>query len=1345
MDATGCDYATVTVTGTLDRDPVGTPMDVTVRVGARGDGAIAGIDYGAVQDFTFEIPGDQTSGSGTFTFTPINDGIIERNETVRVSGTTSTLRVNWTTLVILDNDARGLLPSRRTVEVPEGGTATYTLVLESQPTGPVTVTAARTGDQDITVSGGATLAFTADNWDLPQTVTLSAANDEDDEDGTARITHTASGGDYDGISATVTATEKDGMSPSTKVTLSLSPSEVGEADGQTTVRVTGELDRGALESATTVLVVVGAAGDGAEEGVDYSPVVDFTFAIAAGMTTGSGTFSITPTDDDDAEGDESVTVSGSAAGLTVDSATLTIVDDDRRGLLPNPRNVMVPEGETATYTLVLESKPTGPVRVTAVRTGDEDITVTGGETLTFTADDWYMPRTVTLSAAHDDDDDDGTATITHTASGGDYDGVTAAVTAMEVDDEGAWTLEFRSNGTTVNSVAEAVGTVEIVATRGQAPSEPMVVKLSGEGSAESGSDWQLETTTITLAAGATATTAEMTILDDTRLEDSESVTVRASVDGSEVASGALEILDDDRATLSLVSETPTVEEGSSVTVSVLVEPTGAGCVIPFDIMPSILVEDGGGAVSSTVPTAVMIPACESVATFSFDTDDDDEATGDRLVVFTAEVSEDDRISGGTLTVRVTDNDNSPAEGAPTVTGTPQVDETLTAHTDGISDADGLTEVAWRYQWLLVSDGSEAEIANATERTYVVRADDVGSRLKVRVDFEDDAGNSESLPSAPTDEVRPAPVTPVVTISELTPTVTEGEQARFTVRAEPSPESAITVIVHVAGTNDILAGTPSPSVTIEAGRDSAILAVETQDDDVDEGVVAGAVTAEVLAGPGYEVGTLSTAIVTVQDDDEVVSLDLTGWLARVGRTASDQVVETVRERMTRGPGGTSMVIGGWDVVGLSDHWSVKPSERLAMWSANDPSNRNREDLGKTARELFGRSSFSASGQLGGGGYWSAWGRGARTAFRGGEGDAAVDGEMNGFMAGFDFARGRWVGGVVVSHNRADGVLGSGSREHDVGTILTGAYPWARYSVSDYFSVWGMLGYAGGSLSLDESDPNANLAMAAFGWRGDVVGISGEDGFSLAVTSDAMVSRASTGGDALIGEQDGTATRARLLVEGSHKFRVGDATLQPLAEMGVRRDDGDAEAGAGMEMGGGLSLTIPSLGLTLQGRARGLLAHEDDTYEEWGGSAVLRVQPDPSGRGLSLRVAPRWGHADGSAARLFGRRDMSNIAAGRAMGLDSYGGMEAEFGYGVPVGGLIAMPYGGLMGDARRVGLALRSESLFDLRFEGMDGYGRRALRLAAGLETGSLRLALEGMHGPRSAEARLSLWSRFWED
>ena len=91
--------------------------------------------------------------------------------------------------------------------------------------------------------------------------------------------------------------------------------------------------------------------------------------------------------------------------------------------------------------------------------------------------------------------------------------------------------------------------------------------------------------------------------------------------------------------------------------------------------------------------------------------------------------------------------NSPATGAPTITGTVQVGETLTASTSGISDADGLTNVTYSYQWL--SDRDSA-IAGATSSTYTVQSTDNGKSIKVRVSFTDDAGNDESLTSAATE-------------------------------------------------------------------------------------------------------------------------------------------------------------------------------------------------------------------------------------------------------------------------------------------------------------------------------------------------------------------------------------------------------------------------------------------------------------------------------------------------------------------------------------------------------------------------------------------------------------------
>ena len=95
--------------------------------------------------------------------------------------------------------------------------------------------------------------------------------------------------------------------------------------------------------------------------------------------------------------------------------------------------------------------------------------------------------------------------------------------------------------------------------------------------------------------------------------------------------------------------------------------------------------------------------------------------------------------------------NSPATGAPAITGTAQVGETLTADTSGIADADGLGNVRYEYQWL----ADDAEIAGVTISTYTLAAADEGKTIKVRVRFTDDAGNDESLTSAATEAVAAA--------------------------------------------------------------------------------------------------------------------------------------------------------------------------------------------------------------------------------------------------------------------------------------------------------------------------------------------------------------------------------------------------------------------------------------------------------------------------------------------------------------------------------------------------------------------------------------------------------------
>ena len=109
-------------------------------------------------------------------------------------------------------------------------------------------------------------------------------------------------------------------------------------------------------------------------------------------------------------------------------------------------------------------------------------------------------------------------------------------------------------------------------------------------------------------------------------------------------------------------------------------------------------------------------------------------------------------SEATETVAVAAKPNSAPTGLPTISGTPQVEQTLTADTSGIADEDGLTNVSYSYQWMA---GGSA-IAEATGSSYLLTTSEQGQTVQVRVTFTDDAGNAESLTSAATETVAQAP-------------------------------------------------------------------------------------------------------------------------------------------------------------------------------------------------------------------------------------------------------------------------------------------------------------------------------------------------------------------------------------------------------------------------------------------------------------------------------------------------------------------------------------------------------------------------------------------------------------
>ena len=109
-----------------------------------------------------------------------------------------------------------------------------------------------------------------------------------------------------------------------------------------------------------------------------------------------------------------------------------------------------------------------------------------------------------------------------------------------------------------------------------------------------------------------------------------------------------------------------------------------------------------------------------------------------------------------VTVAVAAIPNSAATGAPTISGTAQVGQTLTASTSGISDSNGLANAIFTHQWI-ANDGTEdTDIQNATGSTYILATADEGKTIKVRVSFTDDVGNQETRTSAVTVAVAAIP-------------------------------------------------------------------------------------------------------------------------------------------------------------------------------------------------------------------------------------------------------------------------------------------------------------------------------------------------------------------------------------------------------------------------------------------------------------------------------------------------------------------------------------------------------------------------------------------------------------
>ena len=280
-----------------------------------------------------------------------------------------------------------------------------------------------------------------------------------------------------------------------------------------------------------------------------------------------------------------------------------------------------------------------------------------------------------------------------------------------------------------------------------------------------------------------------------------------------------------------------------------------------------------------------------------------------------------------------------------------------------------------------------------------------------------------------------------------------------------------------------------------------------------------------------------------------------------------------------------------------------------------------------------------------------------------------------MFGADYARGRMVTGVSLSHSRGLGSY-AGVDSGSVTSAVTGLYPWIGYKASERVTLWTVAGYGAGGLLLNPGggpaiETNLGMAMAAGGGRGQILG--GGDGFGLAFKADALWVgthvAAATGAGGNLEAASAAVNRLRTALEGSQSMTLrGRLALTPSVEVGFRHDGGDADTGTGMDLGAGLVLTDAVTGLGINLRVRTLIVHQAEGFQERGMSISISYDPTPTTPlGFTARVAPAWGGESRSGAEaLWGGENIGGLGQDRLLGGMSGTRLESEVGYGLPIG-------------------------------------------------------------------------------
>ena len=578
----------------------------------------------------------------------------------------------------------------------------------------------------------------------------------------------------------------------------------------------------------------------------------------------------------------------------------------------------------------------------------------------------------------------------------------------------------------------------------------------------------------------------------------------------------------------------------------------------------------------------------------------------------------------TLSVRVKFNESVIVDSS---NGTPSISLALGLYNDAVSraaryaDGSGTEWLEFHYR-VTAEDGAFAEL-QLLENSLATNGGTIRNAAGL------DAILAHSSTAEPIERFLQLPSLGVADASAQ-----EGEPLQFNVSLSYPQASEVSVSYRTepgtatAGADfDASSGT----LTFAPGQTELAISVVILDDAHDD---SGETLTLVLADARGARIASGTATGTIINSDPMPQ----AWLARFGRTAADHAVDAIGTRFgsaetTRAPR------TGAAASSLAEIWQRAGLETVS-----------------------GTLDTTGSGWLTD---LSAWGRITDSSFSGADGALSLAGEVATATIGLDGRRGRWLSGIALSHS-----VGEGGYRHEtapggqIASTLSSLHPYAHYSAGDRLSLWGVLGYGVGDLTLAADGAENRIRtrlgskMLSFGGRGQLQPTLGR--FELAWVSDALLT--DTGSQSATGLRGAAAetSRVRLMLEGSASIALANGgVLTPTVEAGLRYDGGDAETGAGVEFGGGLAYAAGRIAVQVDGRT--LLMHRDAAYEEWGFGSTIVYRSRDDGRGLSFNIGSTWGVTRSGVRSLWEAygighlsRDSSAAAAQR---------FELELGYGL----------------------------------------------------------------------------------